>query len=294
MNWKKLGETLLFPPMAVLVILLPAAAVFLIYAMVRLGTESPMAIASYVLAFYTLTVWCCRIPQLIRSIRTFKNENRYARRWLDDTRLRVNVSLYAGLVWNIAYAALQLALGAKHRSFWFCSLSGYYFSLAVMRWFLVRYTRRFGPGEKLREELIRYRRCGWIFLLMNLALTLMIFFMVYWNRTFVHHQITAIAMAAYTFGSLTMAIIGTVRYRRYSSPVYSASKAISLASACVSVLTLETTLLTAFGDGTMTLTARRILLGTSGGAVSAFIIWMALHMIVQGTKRLKLSKKDED
>ncbi len=57
----------------------------------------------------------------------------------------------------------------------------------------------------MREELIKYRNCGIAFLLMNLALSLMVFFMVYWNRTFEHHQITTIAMAAYTFGSMTMA-----------------------------------------------------------------------------------------
>ena len=138
------------------------------------------------------------------------------------------------------------------------------------------------------DELIKYRTCGIVFLVMNLALTLMIFFMVYWNRTFNHHEITTIAMAVYTFTSLTHAIINTVKYRKYNSPVYSASKAISLASAVVSVLTLESTMLTTFNDGTMDLTTRRIMLGASGGAISVFIIAMAIYMIVQGTKKIKL------
>ena len=138
------------------------------------------------------------------------------------------------------------------------------------------------------DELKKYRACGIILLVMNLALALMIFFMVYWNRTFIHHEITTIALAAYTFTSLTLAIINTVKYRKYNSPVYSASKAISLASACVSMLTLESTMLTTFGDGTMSLTGRRILLGISGGVISVFIIAMAIYMIVNGTKKIKL------
>ena len=73
-----------------------------------------------------------------------------------------------------------------------------------------------------------------------------------------------------------------------NSPVYSASKAISLASASVSVLTLESTMLTTFNDGTMDLTTRRIMLGASGGVISAFIIAMAIYMIVQGSKKIKL------
>lgn len=288
MDWKKLGKALLFPHIAIMIILIPIATVFLVYSMVFLGTESVIAIISYVLAAYTLTVWCFKIPYLIRFFKTFKDENKYARIWQDDTRLRVNVSLYGTLIYNTAYALLQLGMGFWHHTFWFYSLAGYYISLAVMRFFLVRHTSKHKPGEKMLDELKKYRACGIILLVMNLALALMIFFMVYWNRTFNHHEITTIALAAYTFTSLTLAIINTVKYRKYNSPVYSASKAISLASACVSMLTLESTMLTTFGDGTMSLTGRRILLGISGGVISVFIIAMAIYMIVNGTKKIKL------
>ena len=288
MDWKKLGKALLFPHIAIMIILIPIATVFLVYSMVFLGTESVVAIISYVLSAYTLTIWCFKIPHLIRFFKTFKNENKYARIWQDDTRLRVNVSLYGTLIYNTAYALLQLGMGFWHHTFWFYSLAGYYISLAVMRFFLVRHTSKHKPGEKMLDELIKYRACGIVFLIMNLALALMIFFMVYWNRTFNHHEITTIALAAYTFTSLTLAIINTVKYRKYNSPVYSASKAISLASACVSMLTLESTMLTTFGDGTMSLTGRRILLGISGGVISVFIIAMAIYMIVNGTKKIKL------
>ena len=120
--------------------------------------------------------------------------------------------------------------------------------------------------------------------LIKISLSLMIFFMVYWNRTFQHHEIVTITMAAYTFTSFTKAIINVVKYSRLGSPVYSASKAVSFVSACVSMLTLESTMLTTFGDGTMTLAGRQILLGVSGGAVSAVVIAMAVYMIVFGTK----------
>ena len=146
----------------------------------------------------------------------------------------------------------------------------------------------------MQTELVKYRACGWVFLVMNLALTLIIFFMVYWNRTFQHHMITSIAMAAYTFTALSTAIVNVVRYRKYNSPVFSASKAISLASALVSMLTLESTMLTTFNDGTMTLTARRWMLGATGGAISLFIVVMAIYMIWQASKKLKTIIKDNE
>ena len=139
----------------------------------------------------------------------------------------------------------------------------------------------------MREELLKYRACGAVFLLMNLALALIVFFMIYWNRTFEHHMITAIAMAAYTFTAFTVAIVNIVKYRKYNSPVFSASKAISFAAACVSMLTLASTMLTTFGDGTMGSIEQKIMLGSIGFAVSAVVVAMAITMIVQGTKKLK-------
>ena len=292
MDLKKLGKALLFPHIAIMIILVPVATVLLVGSMVFIGTESVIAIISYVLAAYTLMAWCLKIPDLIKFFKAFKEENKYARRWQDDTRLRVNVSLYGSLVWNALYGIFQLWLGFYHHTFWFYSIGAYYICLGVMRFFLVRHTSKYAPGEKMQTELIKYRACGWVFLVMNLALTLIIFFMVYFNRTFEHHMITAIAMAAYTFTALTTAIINVIKYRKYNSPVFSASKAISLSSALVSMLTLESTMLTTFGDGTMTDTAQKWLLGATGGAISVLIVATAIYMIVIGTKKLRQLKSE--
>ena len=292
MDWKKLGKALLFPHIAIMIILVPIATVLLVGSMVFIGTESPIAIVSYVIAAYTLTVWCFKIPYLIKFFKTFKDGNKYARRWQDDTRLRVNVSLYGSFAWNALYGIFQLWLGFYHHTFWFFSLGAYYICLGVMRFYLVRHTRKFAPCEEMQTELVKYRACGIVFLLMNLALALIIFFMVYWNRTFRHHMITAIAMAAYTFTALTTAIINVIKYRKYNSPVFSASKIISLTAALVSMLTLESTMLTTFSDGTMTATEQKWMLGATGGVISLLIVATAIYMIVVGTKKLKQLKTE--
>ena len=287
MDWKKIGKALLYPPIALMFVLIPVATVFLVLSMVFLGTESPIAILSYVLAAYTLTVWCFKIPYLIQWFKRFKAENKYIKRWREDARLRVKITLYSSLVWNILYGIFQLGLGVYHRTFWFYSIGGYYICLAVMRFFLFNHTRKYAPGERRRTEWIRYRACGWIFLVMNLALALIVFFMLYWNRTFTHHMITAIAMAAYTFTAFTVAIVNMVRYKKYKSPVFSASKAISMAAACVSMLTLTSTMLTAFSDATMDAMTQKWMLGAVGFSVTGVVIVLAVYMIVVGTKKLK-------
>ncbi|MBQ8345443.1 MAG: hypothetical protein IJY42_04155 [Clostridia bacterium] len=293
MNAWRICKKILCPPLWLLLLWTLIAIVLLVFSMAILGTQTVLAYSSYVLATYTLTAWCFRIPRMIGRIKAFRRQNRYARLWLDDVRLRTKLTLYGTLIWNLAYGALHLWLGLFHASYWFGSLATYYIVLAAMRFFLARYVQKNVPGEHRQKEWLRYRACGWILLAANLALTLMIFFMVYWNRSFYHDEIVTITMATYTFTSLTFAIVGSVRYRKYNSPVYSAVKAVSLASAGVSMLTMESTMLTTFGGESMTLQTRRLFLGLSGGAISAFIIIMAIYMIVRSTNKIKQTKQEE-
>ena len=72
MDWKKIGKALLFPHIAIMIILVPIATVLLVGSMVFIGTESVIAYISYALSAYTLTVWCLRTPRLIAFFKAFK------------------------------------------------------------------------------------------------------------------------------------------------------------------------------------------------------------------------------
>ena len=159
-----------------------------------------------------------------------------------------------------------------------------------MRFYLVRHTRSYKPGEELEIELNKYRFCGWILLFMNISVTIIIFFMVYWNRTFIHHEITTIALAAYTFFTFTLAIVNLVKYRKYHSPIYTSIKSINLVVSCVSMITLETTMLTTFGGNDDPL-FRTLILSLSGGAVAIFILIMAINIIIKANKELVYYQK---
>lgn len=88
-----------------------------------------------------------------------------------------------------------------------------------------------------------------------------------------------------------MAIINYIKYQKIKSPVYSAAKSISLTSACVSIITLEATMLTSFGSD-MDVIIRKILLGCTGGVVSAFVVFLAINIIYNGMKQLKNIKEN--
>ena len=286
MNYKKLLSKILYPHIAVIICLLPISIAFLVLSLIYLGTESILAILSYLLAFYVLLVICFRMPKVIQFFKTLKKENKYVKKWFSDVHLRMNVSLYGSLVWNVAFAIFQLGLGFYHKSFWFYSMFAYYIMLGCMRFFLVKHTRKYKANEAISIEIKKSILCGYLLIAMNLALAVIVFFMVYWNKTFYHHMITTIALAAYTFFTFTFAIINLVKYRKYKSAVYSSAKTISLIAGAVSMLTLEATMLTTFGTNEPPLFSQ-LMISLTGAAVIGFAITMAIIMIVKGNKQLK-------
>lgn len=286
MNWKKAGKRFLFPHPILVVLLAIAATVLLVYSFVCLETTDPISIASYALSFYALVAVCLRVPDLIQFALRFKRENKYVVRYTSDVRLRMNISLFGAFAFNAVYAVFQLVLGLWHHSIWFYTMAVYYLLLAMMRLLLVRYTGSHAPGELKELEWRKYRFCGICLLLMNLALGIMITYFVFRIRVFRHHEITTIAMAAYTFVSLVMAIRNAIRYTQYQSPAYSAAKAISLVSAIVSMLTLENAMLTTFGEQNDE-RFQQIMLGATGVGVLLIVFGISLYMIINARKKLR-------
>ncbi|MBQ7919418.1 MAG: hypothetical protein IJ324_05710 [Lachnospiraceae bacterium] len=289
---KKIGKALLFPHIAIVFIIVPFAFFLLGYAAILVPGTELIHIVSYVASAYALTIFCCRVPQMIRFFKKVRQENKYVVRYFSDTHLRINISLYISLAINTAYALLQFGMGLTHSSIWFYSLCVYYLLLAVMRFFLLKHTRTHETAENSKLEWLIYRFCGVLLLLMNSTLGAMVFYMTWQGRTFRHHQITTIAMAAYTFFTLTKAIIQVVKFRKYKSPVYSATKVVGLTSALVSMLTLENAMLTAFSESGQE-TFILIMNGATGGVVTSTVLVIAIYMIVNSTKQIKIFNLQE-
>lgn len=286
MNWKRIGRLILFPHPALVWTLLPAALGLMFFCSGTYESTDAISIVSYVFSFYGLMLVIFRIPAIVQAVRKFKRENKYVVLYTSDVRLRMNLSLMGSLVFNAVYATFQLGLGIWHHSVWFYAMAGYYLLLAMMRLLLVRYTGSHEAGEQQEIEWKKYRLCGVFLMMITFALSVFITYFIWNIRVFRHHEITTITMATYTFAALGLAIANAVRYKRYQSPVYSAAKAISLASAVVSVLTLENTMLTVFGQGKDEV-FRQYMLGASGVTVIFIVQGIAVHMIRKAGKNLR-------
>lgn len=291
-QWKKILFKILFPPVWLVVVLVLAAIVGLIYAFALGHSEEISGYVAYAISAYALTVVCARGPQMVRGIKNIKQDNKYISRYFSDPHLRVKISLYGSVGMNTLYGVMHLFSGFTNHSAWFYTLAGYYGLLAIMRYFLLKETVHETPGTNKFWELLHYRLCGVLLLLMNIFLGGMVSYIVWQNRGYQYHEIQTIAMAAYTFWSMSIAIKNVIQYRRYESPVMSAAKALSLCSALVSMLTLETAMLSAFGEAEDP-AFRQTMTALTGAAVCIFVLVMAVYMIIRSTKEIKAIKKEK-
>lgn len=293
MDWKKLGNKLLFPPAWLMIVLTVISAAALTVIFIGGYEESPVAYASYVVAFYTLSVvclFCWRVlPGKIRQFRRALTEHRLLGRLFTDRALRTQLFLYLSLAISLAYVCLNLLSWYWNRSWWFIVLACYYVIMAVMRFLLVRYVRKQGIGKNIIGEWTRARLCAYILLLVNLSLSGAVLMILYSHRGYDYPGIMIYVMAAYTFYATVHAIVEIVRQRASGSPVMATARIVSLSAALVSMLNLETAMFAQFGAD-MPQKDQQIFIILTGAGISLTVITLSLLLIVSATKKIRRNK----
>lgn len=289
---KLLRKMFCLPPLPTVLIAVPSF--IFVFVMLGRGEHSVWAYLSYVLSAYALVITATGLAGVLEAVKNgigalpllaAIRRHPLGRRLLGDAVFRSEVTLRGGLAVNLLYAAMYLFHGLRGRSTWFIALALYYLLLSAMRGVLVRYVRKTPIGRDPAAEFRCYRRCGILLLLMNQALIALILNIVYKGRSFAYAGSLIYAMAAYTFYITIAAIVNVIRYRRQGSPIISASKVISLTAALVSMLSLETAMITRFGEGPDDFLA--VMTSAFGGVVCCVVLGMAIYMIVRAGRHLK-------
>lgn len=288
---RSVRKVFFLPPVPTLLISVPAY-VLVIYVLAGENVEPVIAYAAYFLSAYALIITVTGITGVVRLVRQGIGKHPLARKmlgipmiskYLKEATFRAETSLYQGFFINLLYAGIKLFSGIFYGSVWFVTLAVYYILLALMRASLLHYVRK---DEKSRvSEWRRYRLCGIILLFMNVALAGIIILVVYRNSGFEYPGMLIYVMAMYAFYAAIMAVRNVVKFRKYGSPVMSAAKAISLTAALVSMLSLETAMLTQFGAAEDPL-FRRIMTASTGAGISIIVLGMAFFMIARSTKQI--------
>ena len=262
------------------------------------GNEGALAYLSYMMSAYALVITFTSVSHVNRLMKAVRadikkrplmeklSNTSLGSRFLGDVRFRTEISLYIGFLINLLYIVMKMASGIYYRSVWFISIAVYYILLAFMRFLLFRRGKTRTAGNHLEGELKRYRMCGILLLLMNQALIGIVVFMVHQNKSYDYPGVLIYAMAAYSFYCVIVAGVNVIKFRRHGSPVLSAAKVISLVSAMVSILSLETAMVTRFGDQD-DFAFRQIMTGATGGGVCTLVLGIAVYMIVKSSLQLK-------
>ncbi len=279
MKTKDFFKKMFFPNLIFLVFVVISATILLIcsFTVFKLNFLNYIC---YCYSFYALLIFSLRVKDIIACFKKLAKKNKYINMYFTNKHLRTNISLYISLLMNFIYSIFQLTLGIIYHSFWFYSMFGYYLILFCVRLYLARHTLKYQIGENLKVEYQKYLFSGILLLIMNVFITVIIFFLAFLEKTFYYHEIVTIGLATYTFYSFIMAIINYIKYKKYNSPVYQAIKSISLVSTSVSVLTLTVSMLQTFGNDESIYFKKTMILCV-GIVISCFVILIAIKMIVQ-------------
>lgn len=188
---------------------------------------------------------------------------------------------------NTAYAVFNFFTGWKNNSPWFMSVGGYYLLLCLIRFFLLTVTEsanKKDTDKRIIFELKIYRTVGVIMFLVNMAMSVMAVQMIWQNGGTVHSDIMTIAMATFTFYYLTIAIVNLQKYRKTTQPINSAAKMLNFACALMSIFTLQSAMISAFGNDEV---FRRNMNIATGCGVFILVFGLAIYMIRRGNKLLK-------
>ena len=217
------------------------------------------------------------------------------RKLATDTKWRVELTLYGGLIFNTLYAVFKILAGFYYRSNWMVTAGGYYMVMAAVTFYLadkLQKEKRADKAAAVRNGLTTCRNCG--LLLLPVAVSVIsITVMVYKNDQKIRYPGTVIyAIALYAFICIILALLNIWKYRRLQDPVQSAVRRMKLSKAMYSIYMLQIAMLTTFTDGSWRL--QRSLNQWTGIAVSAMITILAVLLILRAeTEKRKQQRREE-
>ena len=151
---------------------------------------------------------------------------------------------YTSLAFNATYALGNCVIGFFEPSWWFITVGTYYTMLAITRFSVLKVKQK--ANGDYSAELFARRITGILLVVLSLCIVGVNILTAVKDRATAFNKIVMIAIAAYTFTKITISIINMVKARHSTSPVTKTLRNISLADACVSIYTMQRSMLVSF------------------------------------------------
>ena len=286
MGWaRKLLQKLLHPPGWVLIFvpLLSFAALAAVF--IRQCPENILVYLIYSLSAYSLTIWLAALLGLTKRAKSAMMGSKFMRkaaaspimgRYFKDLAFRGSISIYQGIAVNLFYVAFRIMAAIRYASVWFLSMAVYYLVLGGLRAYLIVYYRRRTPELERRC----YHTTAWFLFLLNIPMGGMIVLMVRTDSGFSYPGYVIYLSALYTFYTMITSAINLIRFRRLGSPILSAAKVLHFVAAMMSILGLQTAMISRFSENGENY--RRMMNAITGGFVYGIVILIAIYMLLHG------------
>lgn len=287
MDWKNYLKKILFPKWYVIVVFIILSVLGLIYCFSHSIEDTLFAYILYPFSFYTLVIAILGSRNIwIQHLWPILNQISFFHKMFYDVKYRTLFFTRFSVIINILYGLLQIVYGVYYQTLWFVTLGVYYILLIIMRMGLLRNVNHHQIGSNLSSEYKKYLQTGILLLFMNLIVTGIVTMMFQEGRVFSYPGVLIYAMAAYAFYSLGLAIYGMITYKKYNSPLLSATRAVNFAGALISILSLEIALLHQFGTNDPALFAERMV-GITGMGIAILVTILGVYMIIKGKKQIE-------
>ena len=191
---------------------------------------------------------------------------------------------YTSLAFNIAYALGNCIIGFSTHSWWFITVGAYYTVLAITRFSVLQVKRK--ASGSYDTELFARRITGVLLVVLSFCIIGVNIMSAVKDRGTVFHEIVMITIATYTFTKITISIIGMVKAKRSASPALKTLRNISLADACVSIYTMQRSMLVSFPG----MKAAEILLLNIFTGTAVWIVVLLLGINLIGGKYADMAK----
>lgn len=286
-------EKLLNPPLWLKILIIIPSFAGVVYVLVT-GRKDALAYVLYAASAYSLCVvvyfLIVTLPALTRKVKSAVNDKAedipILKSYLTDMKTKGLVGLYGGAAADLLYSAFKLVTGLMFSSVWFLSLAAYHFALLLLKIYLIVSLKRENNVDEVGLfGYNRYKATAWFLFVLNIPIGGIAALTVLKDSGFVYPGYVIYVSAMYAFYKIIWAIVNIVRFRKTNSPVLSASKAVNLVAALVSLFGLQTAMITAFStEGKYFRLTMNSITGLATFLLTAVI---AVYMIVRAGKKTK-------
>lgn len=288
---KVILKKFLHPPKCVLFIIPTISFSALIFVFATGKTESTLSYSIYCMSAYSLSILLAVVPSLVAQIKSAVSSSKLMRKvagsrlggkYLNDLAFRGGISIYQGMTVNFFYMIFRIIAGLRYHSVWFISMAVYYLMLGGLRAFLIFNYRHHDKENEIRC----YRHTAWMLFLLNIPMGGMIILMVETNSGFSYPGYIIYLSALYTFYAMIVSIINIVKFRKLGNSILSASKVLNFVSAMMSILGLQTAMISRFSSNGENY--RKMMNAITGGFVWCTVILIAIYMVMHSGRKFDM------